>query len=88
MTLFDASVYGEPTPKRKRKERPDEVRLGLPWHLLGHHGGPPMAHLLSIGMSKTKDGSLRTRCERYGYEIPVDGHPMARVCSTCWDLNR
>jgi hypothetical protein len=85
-TLFDTSKYGPAKQHRTRRERPSEIRLHLPWHLLGHAGKPPMAHLLSIGMDRTKDGSWRTRCERYGYAVALDGHPMVRVCPSCWDL--
>lgn len=87
-SLFDASVYGPETHKRERRARPTEIRLHMPWKLLGHASKPPTAHLLAVGMPKTKDGSLRTRCERYGYEIAMDGHPMVKVCQPCWDLNQ
>ncbi|MDF2732194.1 MAG: hypothetical protein K0S92_825 [Desertimonas sp.] len=88
-TLFDASAYGPERQKRAtRRQRPSEIRLHMPWVVLGHAKKPPHAHLLPPGMPKTKDGALRTRCERYGYEIKFDTHPMVRVCPTCWDINQ
>lgn len=88
-TLFDASVYGTEKQPRTRRQRPAEIRLHFPWVVLGSAKKPPTAHLLPEGGHiKTKDGALRTRCERYGYEIKLDTHPMVTVCGSCWDIQR
>lgn len=97
MTLFDPDVYGPATKKRERKERPEEIRLNKPWVLVRQHKGPPMAHLVQeVVRSKltkrdkeaAKNGAVRTMCGKFGQPMEVEGHPMAFVCHTCWDLNR
>lgn len=87
-TLFDASIFGCATPRaaRTRRERPSEIRLHQPWVLLGSHRLPPAAHLLASEALPNKDRAWRTRCERYGYRIEIEGTPMVRVCAPCWDL--
>lgn len=86
--LFDASVYGPERRTRTRRQRPAEIRLHMPWVVLGHAKKPPTAHLLPPSMPMTKDGSFRTRCERYGYKVELEGHPMVSVCPSCWDINQ
>lgn len=88
--LFDAERYGPaPPPKRKRRPRPAEVRLYRPWVLVGTRRGMPTAHLLN---PQSRDhanqlGAILTACDRHGYIIQLDGHPLAKVCATCWDIN-
>ena len=97
MSLFDAEVYGPAKAKRKRKERPEEIRLNKPWVLLRNHNGPPMAHLINDVVkpfptdrdkAAVKNGAVRAKCGKFGQPLVVDGHPMAFVCHTCWDMNR
>jgi hypothetical protein len=88
-SLFDASVYGpEPHTRAPRRERPAEIRLHHPWVLLGNHRYPPTAHLLTAEGAPNEDRSWRTRCEKYGYVIKMDGTPMVRVCPLCWDFSQ
>jgi hypothetical protein len=97
VSLFDAEVYGAATTKRKHKERPEEIRLNRPWVLLRQHKGPPMAHLVNDvtgaklsprAKEAVKNGALRAKCGKFGQPLAVDGHPMAFVCHTCWDMNQ
>jgi len=89
MTLFDADQYGQARPKqtRTRRQRPDMVRLQPPWVLIGQAGKTPVAHTLSRRANDfaNKDGAVLTACDRRGYIIPVDGNPLAPVCTRCFD---
>jgi len=92
MTLFDASPYGTETPRRARKSRPDEIRLEPPWVLIRSHSAPPTAHLLADifkpnerDLLAARNGAVRTVCDHYGMPMTVDGHPMAKLCHSCWD---
>jgi hypothetical protein len=87
--LFDITVYGGPERQRRRRSaRPREVRLQRPWVLLGTARSEPKAHLLVLNAAPNKNGGWRTRCGRVGYRIEIEGHPMALVCATCWDIAR
>jgi hypothetical protein len=93
--MFDTTAYGEPTRKRaKNKARPETVRLNRPWVLIGRAHHQAQAHLLTQFSQRPSDkekvamrsGSVRTRCGHYGYEIKVDGHPLAPLCGACYDI--
>lgn len=97
MSLFDAEVYGPAPTKRRRKTRPQEIRLNKPWVLLRQHNGPPTAHLINdvvkaFPTAREKDaiknGAVRAKCGKFGKPLAVDGHPMAFVCHACWDIQR
>jgi hypothetical protein len=97
VSLFDAEVYGSATTKRRRKARPEEIRLNKPWVLLRHHAGPPMAHLTNNvvrakpserDIAAARNGAVRAKCGKFGKPLDVEGHPMAFVCHACWDLNQ
>lgn len=87
MTLFDPSEFGGPERRpRRRRQRPDEIRLAPPWVLLSNRRGP-VAHLLAHNAVPNENGGWRTRCGRIGYKVTVDGRPMAKVCHACLDLS-
>lgn len=88
-TLFDPNAFGPGKTVRTRKRRvPDTIRLQRPWVVLGRPGRKPEAHLLAPSGSRTKEGSVRTRCAVYGYVIPTEGHPTVAVCPHCYGINR
>jgi hypothetical protein len=85
-SLFDADRYGPAKTKRRKVVRPEVVRLNKPWVLVGRANHQAEAHVLAIKPAVLQDGAVRTRCERYGYVIEVDGHPLAAVCRACFDI--
>lgn len=87
-TLFDLAPYGGPErpPRPRRRTAPSEVKLFPPWVLLSSRRGGPVAHLLTAKAAPNQYGAWPTRCERLGYRVLIEGHPMARCCAPCWHI--
>jgi hypothetical protein len=79
--LFEG--FGEPTPKRVRKEAPAQPMepLAPGWeYVRNNHGVLPFAHLIQ---SRASNGSARTRCGKVCQLLPTEGVALMLRCPEC-----
>jgi hypothetical protein len=93
-SLFDASAYGEPKPKRRQPEKKPLLKLIPPWVLGRYTQKPPLAHLpfqWTTQVDRATGGRWNAfipECNHKTSMAPlrVDGESLVEVCRGCLDF--
>lgn len=82
--LFDPTPYGdEPEPRRRQRAEPGEIKVRPPWVVLTSAERRPVAHVLDLKRTATREGSRFAVCGAAGRVLTLDGEPVAPACAAC-----